>query len=215
MFNTTTFAAIPIGGEFIEVFTTCNEVAIRIFPATYQGKPVNAKRAGGKLIWMEEWEPVFYEKTSERDRVTQTIDRLISNLPQAIDQLRAYGLTSLPRQLQNDLENLVYWQKNGELINKPEGDIEMEKVKVTATIYWLPNLRQSHSPRARIGELDIKCDHNKVIDGFRGSVVEGHIEGCPEVLLGTIQKSNGQIALSSEVDTSEMVFVPVEVIEPA
>jgi hypothetical protein len=61
-FNTpTTFATVPIGGEFVEALTTCNEVATRIEPATYQGKPVNARRAGGKLIFMAEWEPVFVE----------------------------------------------------------------------------------------------------------------------------------------------------------
>lgn len=56
--------------------------------------------------------------SEKQDRVTQTIDRLISNLPDAIDQLRAYGLTSLPRQLQNDLDNLNYWQRKEGLIEK-------------------------------------------------------------------------------------------------
>lgn len=55
----TTFATIPIGAQFVEVMTTCNEVAIRILPATHQGKLANARRAGGKLIKMENWEPVF------------------------------------------------------------------------------------------------------------------------------------------------------------
>jgi hypothetical protein len=59
----------------------------------------------------------------ELDRVTQTMDRLISNLPDAIDQLRAYGLTSLPRQLQNDLENLRYWRDNGGLIKKERSEM--------------------------------------------------------------------------------------------
>jgi hypothetical protein len=53
-------------------------------------------------------------------RVQQTVDRLISNLPSAITLLRSYGLTSLPRQLQNDLDNLVYWQANGGLIEANE-----------------------------------------------------------------------------------------------
>lgn len=48
-------------------------------------------------------------------RVTQTIDRLISNLPEAVIKLKGLGLTSLARQIQNDLENLVYWQKTGGL----------------------------------------------------------------------------------------------------
>lgn len=51
----------------------------------------------------------------KQDRVTQTIDRLISNLPDAVIKLKAMGLTSLARQIQNDLDNLVYWQKNGGL----------------------------------------------------------------------------------------------------
>jgi hypothetical protein len=55
----TTFATIPIGGEFVEALTTCNEVATRIEPTTHQGKPVNARRLGGKLVFMVEWEPVF------------------------------------------------------------------------------------------------------------------------------------------------------------
>lgn len=54
-----TFDTIPIGGKFIEVFTTCNEVATRIAPVMQDGKLVNARRDGGKLIFMEEWEPVF------------------------------------------------------------------------------------------------------------------------------------------------------------
>lgn len=59
-FNTpSTFAAIPIGGKFVEVLTTCNEVATRIEPATHQEKTVNARRAGDKLIFMADWEPVF------------------------------------------------------------------------------------------------------------------------------------------------------------
>jgi hypothetical protein len=61
-FNTpTTFARIPIGGEFIEALTTCNEVATHIEPTTLQGKPVNARRVGGKLVFMWDWEPVFIE----------------------------------------------------------------------------------------------------------------------------------------------------------
>jgi hypothetical protein len=61
-FNTvTTFAAVPIGGKFIEAMTTCNEVAIRIEPTTHQDKSVNARRVGGKLIFMVDWEPVFVQ----------------------------------------------------------------------------------------------------------------------------------------------------------
>jgi hypothetical protein len=56
-----TFAAVPIGGQFIEVMTTCDEVATRIEPTTYRGKPVNARRSGGKLIFIEDWEPAFVE----------------------------------------------------------------------------------------------------------------------------------------------------------
>lgn len=57
----TTFATIPIGAQFVEVMTTCNEVATRIEPTTHQDKPVNARRVGGKLIFMAEWEPVFLD----------------------------------------------------------------------------------------------------------------------------------------------------------
>lgn len=60
-FTVPTFAAIPIGGEFVEVMTTCNEIATRIELITHQGKPVNARRSGGKLIFMVDWEPVFIE----------------------------------------------------------------------------------------------------------------------------------------------------------
>jgi hypothetical protein len=62
-FNTpTTFARIPIGGEFVEALTTCNEVATRIAPTTHNRERMkNARRAGGKLIFMAEWEPVFIE----------------------------------------------------------------------------------------------------------------------------------------------------------
>lgn len=62
----TTFAAIPIGGEFIEAMTTCNEVAIRTESRVHQGKLVNAWRSGGKLIFMAEWEPVFVKETKEQ-----------------------------------------------------------------------------------------------------------------------------------------------------
>jgi len=54
-----TFAALPIGGKFIEALTPCNEIATRIEPTTHQGKPINAQRVGGKLIFMADWEPVF------------------------------------------------------------------------------------------------------------------------------------------------------------
>lgn len=58
----TTFATIPIGAQFVEVMTTCNEVATRIEPTAHQDKPVNARRVGGKLIFMAEWEPVFVDE---------------------------------------------------------------------------------------------------------------------------------------------------------
>ena len=45
--------------------------------------------------------------TDQTDRVTQTIDRLISNLPSAIARLREVNLTSLPLQLEKDLVNMV------------------------------------------------------------------------------------------------------------
>jgi hypothetical protein len=49
-FNTpTTFARIPIGGEFIEALTTCNEVTTRIELTTYEGRPVNAQCECGHL----------------------------------------------------------------------------------------------------------------------------------------------------------------------
>jgi len=61
-FNTPiTFVFIPIGGEFIEALTTCNEIAVRIEPRIYYGKLVNARRIGGKLIFMADWEPVFIQ----------------------------------------------------------------------------------------------------------------------------------------------------------
>jgi hypothetical protein len=59
-----TFANIPIGGQFIEVLTTCNEVATRIEPVTHQNKLMNAQRIGGKFIFMADWEPVFVEERS-------------------------------------------------------------------------------------------------------------------------------------------------------
>ncbi len=61
----TTFAAVPIGGEFIEALTTCNEVAARIAPTTHQGKTVNARRVGGKLIFMADWEPIFVSRSND------------------------------------------------------------------------------------------------------------------------------------------------------
>lgn len=60
--NTTTFAAVPLDGQFVEVLSPCNEVATRIDPTTHQGKPVNARRDGGKLIFMADWEPAFIHK---------------------------------------------------------------------------------------------------------------------------------------------------------
>ena len=53
------FNKIPIGGQFIEVMATCNEIATRIEPDTINGKLVNARRSGGKRIFMADWEPVF------------------------------------------------------------------------------------------------------------------------------------------------------------
>jgi len=53
------FDTIPIGGKFVEVLTTCDEVATRIAPVMQGGKLVNARRVSGKLIFMAEWEPVF------------------------------------------------------------------------------------------------------------------------------------------------------------
>ncbi len=57
------------------------------------------------------------------DRVKQTIDRLISNLPEAVILLKRIGCTSLARQIQNDLDNLVYWQKNGGLEAKTRSEM--------------------------------------------------------------------------------------------
>lgn len=54
----TAFACIPIGGRFVEVMTTCNEVATRVRVNLRNGKG-NARRSGGKYIWMADWEPVF------------------------------------------------------------------------------------------------------------------------------------------------------------
>lgn len=58
----TPFPTVPIDDQFIEVFTTCNEVATRIEPTTHRGKLANARRAGGKLVWMADWEPVFVDE---------------------------------------------------------------------------------------------------------------------------------------------------------
>ena len=55
------------------------------------------------------------KRDEANNRVTQTIDRLISNLPEAIRLLRAANHTTLSRQLKNDLDNLIYWQDNGGL----------------------------------------------------------------------------------------------------
>jgi hypothetical protein len=63
----TVFAAIPIGSKFIEVLTICNEIAVRIVPAIHQGKSVNARRDGGKLIFMADWEPVFINEVKQPD----------------------------------------------------------------------------------------------------------------------------------------------------
>lgn len=53
------FGNLAIGQKFIEVLTSCNEVAQRIPLTTHRGKSVNAHRVGGKLIFMADWEPVF------------------------------------------------------------------------------------------------------------------------------------------------------------
>lgn len=66
------------------------------------------------------------EETWPPDRVKQTIDRLISNLPETIEYLRFWNLTSLACQLQNDLDNLVYWQREGGLAKKICIDKERE-----------------------------------------------------------------------------------------
>lgn len=63
------------------------------------------------------------------DRVTQTIDRLISNLPQVIEILREANHTSLMRHLIIDLDNLIYWQKRGGLV-----EIEPDRCDCSQTI---------------------------------------------------------------------------------
>jgi len=60
-------------------------------------------------------------------RVTQTIDRLISNLPNAIAKLKEIKLTSMARQIQNDLNNLKYWQSRGGLSTTAPYDYREEK----------------------------------------------------------------------------------------
>jgi len=56
-----TFAAIGMGGRFVEVFTISNEATVKIQPTTTpKGKPANARRVvTKKLIFMADWEPVF------------------------------------------------------------------------------------------------------------------------------------------------------------
>lgn len=66
--------------------------------------------------------------SEEQDRVTQTIDRLISNLLEAVIRLKRIGSTSLARQIQNDLDNLMYWQKNGGLVEKERCEIWRKQV---------------------------------------------------------------------------------------
>lgn len=56
------FHTIPVGGRFISVFTTCNDIVIRVTPTKYKNKMVNARRPNGKLIFVAEWEPVFIEE---------------------------------------------------------------------------------------------------------------------------------------------------------
>jgi hypothetical protein len=58
------FADIPIGGQFIEVMTTCNEISTRVEVNLRNGKG-NARRSGGKYIWMADWEPVFIVRQNE------------------------------------------------------------------------------------------------------------------------------------------------------
>lgn len=53
-----TFDKVPVGGEFIEGFTTCNEVTTRVIVNLRNGKG-NARRSGGKYVWMADREPVF------------------------------------------------------------------------------------------------------------------------------------------------------------
>jgi hypothetical protein len=40
-------------------------VVTRITPTTHQGKTVNARRVGGKLILMVDWEPVFVRQDDD------------------------------------------------------------------------------------------------------------------------------------------------------
>lgn len=62
------------------------------------------------------------------DRVTQTIDRLISNLPEAVIRLKRIDSTSLARQIQNDLDNLVYWQKHGGLMERKPDQCDCDQI---------------------------------------------------------------------------------------
>lgn len=67
--TTVTFTSIEMGQEFIEVMTTCNEVARRIelrIEFGMKGKLVNAQRiSSGKMIFIADWEPVFIAPTGE------------------------------------------------------------------------------------------------------------------------------------------------------
>jgi len=56
------------------------------------------------------------------DRVTQTIERLISNLPQVIEILKIQSKHNLARQIANDLDNLEYWQAKGGLVKKEQAE---------------------------------------------------------------------------------------------
>lgn len=55
----TTFAQVASGQKFVEALSTCDQVAWRITPRQHKGKWVNAQRAGGQMIFMASWEPVF------------------------------------------------------------------------------------------------------------------------------------------------------------
>ena len=66
--TTVIFDSIETGQEFIEVMSSCNEVAQRIEMRIEMrnGKLVNARRSSGKFIFMADWEPVFIAPRGER-----------------------------------------------------------------------------------------------------------------------------------------------------
>lgn len=81
-----------------------------------------------------------------------------------------------------------------------------------ARIYWLKNLNHSYTPRAVIDGIDIKCQRNDIIDSKGSCHCEGRIDGSPERLHGTSLKANGQVILSSEISTMDMIFIPEKVV---